>query len=395
MSSVHVRLRKVFGGWLLEDARSKNGTYLNGERCERAELTDGDVIGLGNTFWVFRSDVLQERDEPLDLESAGFADRPAVLTTLNPELARTFERLERIASSDLPILLTGETGTGKEMTARAIHTLAGRQGPFAAINFGALTTTLVESELFGVEKGAFTGAGDARLGHIRAAHRGTLLLDEIAELPESAQPALLRVLQEREVVPVGGVKPIPVDVRLVATTHRDLRGLVEAGKFRADLYARLNGYHVVLPPLRERPEDLGLLIAHLLSPIAAHRQPGLRIARDAAHALFGHRWPFNIRELQQALAAAVAVTNGDEITLDALPPEISVGGTDREPTPARQAAPDLPRAPDALEKELTEQMRLHRGNVAAVARSMETSRSQVRRLARRYGIEPSAFRDPA
>ncbi|MGZ3429051.1 MAG: sigma 54-interacting transcriptional regulator, partial [Polyangia bacterium] len=255
VSGTHARLCRTLGGWSIEDTRSTNGTFVNESRVERALLVDGDRIEIGHSFFVFRAEL------PVDVPPPR-RDLPG-LCTHAPTLAARFAELERIAPSAVPVVILGESGTGKELMARAAHRLSGRKGPFVPVNCGALPTTLVQSELFGYKRGAFSGADEDRPGLVRSADRGTLFLDEIGDLPLASQAALLRVLQEGEVTPLGATRPIAIDVRVVAATHRDLDALVAAGQFRADLLARLGGWTLTLPPLRERLEDLGLLLAGL------------------------------------------------------------------------------------------------------------------------------------
>lgn len=305
VSSKHLRIWKARGCWFLEDSGSKNGTFVNGERRERAALADGDLIEAGCTFFLFREG---ERTEP----SADSTPPPPLphtaLRTLVPPLDAQFAALARAAASDLPVLIVGKTGTGKEVTARAVHELSRRAGPFVAVNCGALPETLVESELFGYRKGAFSGAAEDRPGLIRSAEGGTLLLDEIGDLPLQSQAALLRVLQEREVTALGSTRPVAVDVRIVAATNRDLQALVEEGRFRRDLLARLATFQVTLPPLRERREDVGWLIETLLRGIAGGRE--ITFGVKAARALLLHDWPLNIRGLKNALSSALVMAGG-------------------------------------------------------------------------------------
>ena len=243
MSSQHARISRVMRSWVLDDTKSKNGVRRNGAPSVKAELGDGDVIELGRTFFVFR---LAQPLAP-DLESEALQPAAPGLATLSPALDAHFEELVKLAKSTVNIALYGPSGSGKEVVANALHTLSGRPGPFVAVNCGALPDELVESELFGHRKGAFSGALEDRPGLIRAAHGGTLLLDEVGDLPLEAQPALLRVLQERAVMPVGASKPLPVDLRVISATHRALERLCEQGLFRDDLRARLTGYRMELP----------------------------------------------------------------------------------------------------------------------------------------------------
>lgn len=372
-STHHARIARAGSGWQLEDLASKNGTRVDGVRVERAPLVDGAVIELGGTFLVWR-----DREPGDDAEPRG--PHPSLLT-LSAPLERELELLARIARAGVPLLVRGASGTGKEVAARAVHELSGRGGAFVGVNCAALPPTLIASELFGSVRGAFSGA-EQREGLVRAAHGGTLFLDEIAELDVEAQASLLRVLQEREVLPVGATRPIKVDLRVIAATHQPLDELARTQRFRHDLLARLRGYQFVVPDLRERREDLGLLIARLLARIEPAR--AWRFRRAAAAALFRHGWPLHVRELDQALRAATAVATGDEIGLDDLP--VTVVGEPAAPEPPQAAAED-PRARFvALVAE-------HRGNVTRIAAALATSRSQIRRLAARYGVALTDARD--
>ena len=271
----------------------------------------------------FLPDLLRKPDEQLrsasaekPIESANFADihyRSAVMK-------RLVEKVQRVALRNVPVLLEGESGTGKELFARAIHQHSPRKDePFIAVNCGAIPQSLVESELFGHGKGAFTDAKAPRKGHFESANGGTLFLDEIGELPKDMQVRLLRVLQEGEVVRLGTSKPISVDVRIVAATNRNLIEEVGEGRFREDLFYRLAVAYLKLPPLRERPGDLGLLIDHLLEQINRENkgQPGYRrkkIGAGAKNVLLNHDWPGNVRELQNTLRRAMVWADGDTLT---------------------------------------------------------------------------------
>src|SRR6185436_3747735 len=234
----HLALRRAGAGWQVEDLGSRNGTLVNGERVERAELAHGDLIEAGGRVLWFAAGGPRARDQhDRDLEDAPVG--PSVFQTLNRAFEERIQQVCRIAPSRVPVLVRGETGTGKELMARAIHDASGRPGAFVAINCGALPRSLIESELFGHRRGAFSGAGDDHDGLFRRAHCGTLFLDEIAELPAESQVALLRVLQEGEVRPVGASGPVKVDIRVVAATHQDIPARIASGSFREDLYARL------------------------------------------------------------------------------------------------------------------------------------------------------------
>ena len=382
MSTAHARLQRVLGSWVLADAGSKNGTFCEGRRIERMQVADGAVLELGHTFFLFRETV----PEPADVVESPQAGRPRGFATLVPAFASELERIERIARSSVPVLLSGETGTGKEVIARAIHALSGRPGPFHAVNCAAIAPNLVESELFGHRKGAFSGATEDHLGAVRTANHGTLLLDEIGDLPLPAQAALLRVLQESEVLPVGSAKTVPVDLRVVAATNRDLDGLAAAQRFRPDLLARLSGYRCTLPPLRERREDFGLLSAAILEQLGS---PALTFSVDAARALLRHRWPLNVRELEKCLSAAAVLAAGGQVEVEHLPEAIRA-----HPDEPDEPESDLPaEGPDAERRdEILKLLKEHGGNVTAVARAMGKARTQVQRWLRRFRIDPLSFR---
>ena len=247
-------------------------------------------------------------------------------------LKRVLDIAQRAAPTDLTILIEGESGTGKEVLARAIHRLSARKdGPLVPVNAAAIPEGLLESELFGHERGAFTGAIRARPGRFELAKDGTLLLDEIGDMPVSMQVKILRALQERQVERVGGVKPIGVDVRIIAATHQNLDELVAEGKFRQDLFYRLQGVRLRLPPLRERIDDLPLLVTHLLNRAAGRlSRPPATVSPEAFRCLWTYPWPGNIRELQHALEAAMVLSDG-VIMPEHLPPAIQRGGP---PSPA-------------------------------------------------------------
>jgi len=241
---------------------------------------------------------------------------------------RLLEMLATIAPSEATVMITGESGTGKELIARAIHVNSPRRkGPYVAVNCAALTETLLESELFGHEKGAFTGADRRREGRFLAADKGTIFLDEIGEMPLSMQVKLLRVIQEREIQRVGGDHTLKVDVRIVAATNRDLLAEVEAGRFRQDLYYRLNVVALALPPLREREEDIPLLASHFLAKFAIKNGKRIKgFTPEAMDRLLKHQWPGNVRELENAVERAVVLARGEYISERELPPALSGGG---------------------------------------------------------------------
>jgi sigma-54 dependent transcriptional regulator, acetoin dehydrogenase operon transcriptional activator AcoR len=381
MSSEHVVLRRSEGRWTLRDLGSKNGTLVEGRRVEQAELEDGVLLQLGHTFLRFCEEVPIDGPPVRDFDGAQGSVGP--LTTLSAGFGAIVDRATAVAPSRVPVLIVGESGTGKEVMARAIHGLSGRRGPLVPINCGGIPSNLVEGELFGHKKGAFSGADQDRLGLVRASDGGTLFLDEIGDLPPAAQAALLRVLQESEVLPVGGHRAQPLDLRVLAATHRDLSQLVQEGKFRHDLLARLDGVTLELPPLRERREDLPLVMALLLHKLAPERRD-LRLTPAAAQALLAYRWPLNIRELEQALAGALALSGAGPIDGAHLPPAV-MGRPDEEPP--RELTPDEARHRD----ELVALLRQHGGNMSAVARVLGKGRTQIVRWVKRYGIDVRSF----
>nr|WP_034411667.1 sigma-54 dependent transcriptional regulator [Derxia gummosa] len=286
----------------------------------------------------------------LKLPDAVASSRPIKATVHifeDPKSLALLERIRMIAPSDANALIIGETGTGKELIARHIHALSMRaQGPFLAVNCGAFSENLVESELFGHEKGAFTGAFAAKAGWFEAANGGTLFLDEVGDLPLHLQVKLLRVLQEREVVRLGSRRPVPIDVRLIAATNNDLERAVLEGRFREDLYYRLRVAHLALPPLRERPGDILPLARHFIEEYGRRMNYGrTRLSPDAEAVLLAHPWPGNIRELENVIHHALLLRRNDVITRD----EISLSSLQRPQAPAPVAAePAVP--PSSIEQ---------------------------------------------
>lgn len=371
LSSRHARLMRFGGAWGIEDLGSKNGTFVAGVRTQRRQLSDDALIMVGHTALVFR-DAGGELGDHIGWPDA--AD-PG-LATFSPLVKARFDEITAAARSSVAVELTGESGTGKELAARAVHALSGRTGRFVAVNCGALAANLVEAELFGHKKGAYTGAHDDRLGFVRAADGGTLFLDEIAELPLQAQAALLRVLQEREVVPVGGERPINVDLRLVTATLRNLDEEVVARRFREDLRARLLGVQIALPPLRDRREDLGWLISTVLKRVIGERE--LTFAADVVSMLYQYDWPLNIRELERALTAASV---GPKVQVQDLPRRM------RETAPpASERVVQLSSQDAALKARLANAISVHDGNLSAVARELGRDRKQIQRWVKRFGL---------
>jgi len=389
VSSAHARLWKTYGRWMLEDAGSKNGSYVDWVKTKSTTLTDGAVIRCGHTVFLF-VDRLPEMGIAADAHTSELESALPGLISLNRDLSATYEAVAKVARTNVEVLITGESGTGKELLARALHAVSKCKGDFVAVNCGAIPPNMVEGQLFGWRRGAFSGAVDDRPGYIRSADCGTLFLDEIGDLPLAPQAALLRSLQEGEVVPVGEARPIKVDTRLVAATHRDLYAMVQKDEFREDLLARVRGFEAEIPPLRERREDMGMLIAVLLERAAGPGAELPRISTRAARALLTYAWPQNVRELEKCLAAALALADKGTIRVEHLPAALRSKTNQDAPEPE---PPGPPVEPEEQRSVLEELLREHKGNVAAVARAMGTSRSQVHRMLKRFGIDPASFRD--
>ncbi|ACG74768.1 two component, sigma54 specific, transcriptional regulator, Fis family [Anaeromyxobacter sp. K] len=316
--------------------------------------------------------------------------------------------VEAVAYSATTVLITGESGTGKELVARALHTRSPRRShPFVALNCGALTETLLESELFGHVKGAFTGAQRDQRGLFDAADGGTIFLDEIGDIPLSTQVRLLRVLQEGEIKRVGSADPVRVDVRVLAATHRDLPKLVKAGRFREDLFYRLNVINIPLPPLRERVEDIPLLAHHFVRRYAERLGKKVRtVAPEALELMCGYRWPGNVRELENAIERAVVLCRGDSVVPGDLPPAVT-GRTaplvreapasgDEAAWLALSYAAAKEQALRRFEKGYVEAlMRACDGNISAAARKAGMDRSNFKRVLRKYrtDVEPDTEED--
>ena len=384
MSSRHARIEPSFGRWVLTDTESKNGSIVDGHTTKRAVLTDGSLIELGHTLFIFFERLAIEPEAPGLLELTP-EEGPTGFTTLMPTWLCEIARLRQIASSEIPMLIEGESGTGKEVIARAIHGQSGRHGAFVPVNCGALPENLVESELFGYKKGAFSGAQSDHEGLVRAANGGTLFLDEIGDLPPSSQAALLRVLQEREVMPVGGTRAVEIDLRVVAATHRDLDDMVAEGSFRHDLFARLAGFRVTVPTLQERRTDLGLLIGALHARIFPPEHPGFDI--DAARLLLRYPWPLNVRELEQALATAQVLAGTELVRAEHLPDSVRTGRPPGAPRPVVLSETD-----QKVRDQVVAALREHQGNVSAVARALDKDRKQIQRWIKRFGLDPGSFR---
>ena len=306
LSRRHVRLR-LAPTMTVEDLGSRNGTRLRGARLEEGEQA---ALAVGETFQIGRLHFVVARARGRPSQASGSA-RAESLRVVDPTSASVGTVVRDLAASALSILVLGETGVGKEVLAQTIHDLSNRPGAFVRANCAAMAPSLIESELFGHESGAFTGASQKRVGLLEAAQHGTFFLDEVGELPEAIQVKMLRAIEAREITRVGAVKPIALDVRFVAATNRDLATEVDAGRFRSDLFYRLDGATLVIPPLRERRDRIGPLALQFLSaargaaPKRAHALDAELLAR-----LEAHDWPGNVRELKAVLERAVILAGG-------------------------------------------------------------------------------------
>jgi DNA-binding NtrC family response regulator len=300
VSRNHFEIVRDAKGYLLRDLGSTNGTYLDGAEIREAYIRAGAVIAAGAAELKFTP--FEERIQilPSEKEKLGEMVGRSLL------VRQIFGLIERIAPTDATVLIEGETGTGKDVLARTIHQLSKRKdSPFVVVDCGAVSGTLIESELFGHEKGAFTGAANQRLGAFEYANGGTVFLDELGELSLDLQPKLLRVLEQREIRRVGGSETIKVDLRILAATRMDLRSEIEKGKFREDLYFRLNVVPILSPSLRDRRDDIPLLVEFFLKEMAGEEAPSL--SDDSMAALMAHDWPGNVRELRNVLERALAL----------------------------------------------------------------------------------------
>lgn len=377
VSRAHAEIRWIVGAVpMIRDLGSTNGTFINGRVVTQAPLKQRDVLRLGDWIGILNPLPPDARESWSFQElTKGFWAGPTLSAALAPA------RL--VAASDLPIVIQGETGAGKEGTARTIHSWSGRKGPFLALNCAALPEALAEAELFGYRKGAFTGADRANAGYLRAAEGGTLFLDEIAELSLPIQAKLLRAVEQGEVVPLGESTPVRIDVRLLAATQSPLRQAVAEKRFRSDLLARLDGLTVVIPPLRERAEEIPSLFAKLIEQhrgsAALPRLDPLLIER-----LCSHDWPFNVRELTLLVRKLLAL-HPNAAVLDhtsfseRLGAETGIGS----PTPPA-GQPTLEESgrhvADPDKSELLGALRANRGNVKRTAATLGVSRSRVYRL---------------
>jgi DNA-binding NtrC family response regulator len=398
VSGLHCEIRLDEHGYRLRDLGSKNGTFIGGMRIVDVYITPDTVLEVGDSRLRF-APLLGSVEVPLASES-GFRG----LVGRSVKMRELFARLARIGPSEATVLITGETGTGKELVAEALHQASPRaSGPLVVVDCGAIPRTLIESELFGFERGAFTGADRAVAGAFERAHGGTVFLDEIGELPLDLQPKLLRALERKEVKRLGAPTPLRADVRVVAATNRDLAVEVNKGTFREDLYYRLAVACVHLPPLRERREDIPLLIEHFFHELGEDRQ---RLKAETIELLTRQPWPGNVRELRNAIERAILLAETPEESARSAQPVVRAPADAAPGPPAAggAATPDdsflnlridleapfkeaKARLVEAFERRyLTELLKRTGGNISRAARRAGLDRMSVHKLISRLGI---------
>ena len=385
ISRRHLVIEPRAEGVILRDVGSTNGSFVQGARFHELTLGFGTEVTIGQTVLKY---VPQE--EALELAPAE-EETYGSLAGRDPKLRKLFRLLADVATSDATVLIEGETGTGKELFAEEIHRHSARRaGPFVVFDCGAVPKELIESALFGHLRGAFTGAVSDRPGAFEEADGGTLFLDEIGELAPEVQPALLRVLDKRAVRPVGGTSYAQVSVRVVAATNRNLRAEIAAKRFREDLYYRLAVVRMHVPPLRERPDDIPLLVEHFARQFSGGR--ALEVSREELERLRQHAWPGNVRELRNVIERACALTHGPKLEIDEAFDEKTSGGITADTVnidlPFKEAKAQIV---DNFEREYVRaQLKRHEGNLSAAARSAEVDRKHFRELLRKHGLRESS-----
>ena len=362
----------------IDDGGSRNGTFVNGARISSADLLDGDVIRTGDSFFVVRF-------EPRDVEDSVLPE----LIGVSPGIRQVRHEIALVGPTDRTVLIAGETGCGKELVAQALHAASKRKGTFVAVNCGAIPESLAESQLFGHVAGAFTGANRAHDGFFKMADGGTLFLDELGELSGAIQPKLLRVLEDSQVLPVGGNQPKRCSVRVVSATDSDLLHKMRISAFRKALFARLSGIRIKIPALRERREDILLILEKYLEGVDAELAPNL------VDALLSHPWPFNVRELVRLAEELVLRGQGKSmLTLDMVKDRLASvlddTATETDPVPSPEPKQQMP-VPS--KDELREMLERLGGNISALARECGRSRRQVRRWLVNFGLEPAVYQN--
>ena len=372
--------------FVLEDQGSRNGTHVNGRRAQREHLSVGDLIRLGETVICVAVKA-----------AAGDEATPVMgrsIVAVSAAMRGVLAQCQQVGPTDLHVLITGETGVGKELVARYLHQCSGAKGPLVAVNCATLRPELAASELFGHVKGAFSGADRDRRGLLESAAGGTCFLDEVGELLPDIQAQLLRAIEEREVRPVGASRTAVVDARFVAATNVELGTAVEGGQFRSDLYARLAQWTLAVPPLRERRDDVPALVRHLLLEFAPRAE--YSVTADAMEALCLHSWPMNVRELASGLRrVTVELPGGGEVDLDLLSDEVVATLGPRADLDEPEPVPGLPSPPPGQAPTRTELEILlthYAGKVTDVARHLGRHRVQVHRWLKRHGLLAADFR---
>ncbi|MBK8171832.1 MAG: sigma 54-interacting transcriptional regulator [Sandaracinaceae bacterium] len=423
VSRNHCRIWLEGDHYMITDLQSTNGTFVNRVRIREAFLKPDVTVTLGKTDIQFAP--VDERVNIMPSDKQRFGE----IIGRNAALREIYTILEKISPTDATVIIDGETGTGKEVVARTVHQQSRRrEGPFVVFDCGAVPENLIESELFGHEKGAFTGALATRQGIFEMANGGTVFLDELGELALDLQPRLLRVLEQREVKRVGGSKSTKVDVRVIAATNRDLQKEVKAGRFREDLFYRLNIVRVSLPPLRERKEDIPLLIKHFLKNGNFNRtREGERkvsqISREALDKIIAYEWPGNVRELHNVVERAVSFADTDTLEVRDLPehvahqraaappiaprmPEGQVGrasaASDANLVAPSGVAPNDATFKDAKEKwvasferdYIAQLLKKNNQNISHAAREADIDRKYFRKLMKKYGLHDPIAADP-
>lgn len=373
VSKNHAELRFRDEAFELVDLGSSNGTSVNGTPLlpdAPHRLKDGDLIQMGGSFLCFRAGLFDKNTVPKT------PTKNETLTSVCPEFISEVHELRGAALTDAPVLIHGETGTGKEVFARALHELSRRTGEYVAVNTAGLQAGLVPAELYGVARGAHSTAENGRPGLIRSADQGTVLLDEIGDMPMQIQPSLLRIIQEGAVLPVGGDKYIPVDVRWIAATHRDP---TDATNLRPDLVGRLAATKVTIPPLRERMEDFGLLVARILAELGGDN---VQFAPDAYARMLYFDWPKNVRQLYHFLKRVVGLSF-DVVTVDILY-KAEIG----HPPATKKQNEDSDWDPEHMKTWLRE----HSGSVTGLSRHLGVNRMKIHRFLKDHGIDANAYR---
>jgi len=373
VSRYHLELR-CEEGVLVKDLGSRNGTFIGDVRIHEALVPVGARVKIGRTVVALLDVGIEADSAPLQ------APEIPGLVAASPSMHEISCAVERLGGSNVSVLVQGETGTGKELIARAIHEAGPRaKGPFVVVDAGALPATLIASQLFGHERGAFTGAEKRQEGAFELAHGGSIFLDEIGELPLAVQPALLGVLERRSFRRLGGKEDIQVDVRVISATHRDLRAEANQGTFRADLYFRLAVARIEIPPLRERPEDIEPLVEHFAREITG--APGLPFSEATMAALRAHRWSGNVRELRNVVESALAMGTVSLDGLASVAPDTARSGAI---VPYRAARAE---ALAAFERRyLRSLIEATGGNASAAARAASMDRPYLLSLLRRHGL---------